>query len=221
MIVHRVEQNSLAWLQLHVGIPTASGLDQLVDSNFDFRKGEMPKTYMHKKLAEKWRGQPLIQLGSSGSFSTEQGMILEEEALPWFELEYDQPIDRVGFLTTDDASFGCSPDGLLVGKDCGLELKAPAAHTHVKYLIENRLPPEYAAQVHGGMFVTGFPQWVFCSYRRNFPPLVLTIMRNEEVIQKIAIALARFNANLTLAHANLTKHDEDSDDLRLALLRPA
>src|SRR5262252_3616522 len=124
MIIHRVEQNTSDWLKLHVGIPTASGLSQLVDGDFEFRKGEMPRTYLHKKLAEKYRGQPLITLGSSGSFSTDQGMILEEEAVPWFILEYETPVDRVGFITTDDEGFGCSPDGLLVGKECGLELKA-------------------------------------------------------------------------------------------------
>lgn len=207
MIIHRVEQNTSDWLKLHVGIPTASGLSQLLDGDFEFRKGEMPRTYLHKKLAEKYRGQPLITLGSSGSFSTDQGMILEEEAVPWFELEYETPIDRVGFITTDDERFGCSPDGLLVGQECGLELKAPAAHTHVKYLIEGRLPPEYAAQVHGSMFVTGFKEWIFCSYRRGFPPFKLHVQRDETVMQKIAIALARFHANFALGFERLQSYN--------------
>src|SRR5258707_9480021 len=115
----------------------------------------MPKTYLYKKVAETLQGRPLIDLSAS-SFMLEQGMIVEEEARPWYELEYEKSVRKVGFITTDDGLFGCSPDGLIecpnfvleelakrhnayvsidgVGYDCGLEIKSPAAHTHVKYL---------------------------------------------------------------------------------------
>ncbi len=227
MKIHDCEQGTLEWTKLHFGIPTASGLDNLLTPEFELRKGEMPKTYVYKKVAEKLQGRPLIDLSAS-SFMLEQGMIVEEEARPWYALEYDKKIKQVGFITTDDARFGCSPDGLIEsagnGKyitdvsghavindrvyDCGLEIKSPAAHTHVKYLVNGVLPKEYAAQVMGSMFVTGFEKWIFCSYRRGFPPLVLEIHRDEKAMSMIRAAVNQFHADFDRAMeriSNITK----------------
>ena len=84
---------------------------------------------------------------------------------------------------------GCSPDGIIRGQECGLEIKCPSAAVHVKYLLRGTLPPEYAPQVHGSIFITGFPRWRFVSYRRHFPPLVLTVERDEEIMETITSAL--------------------------------
>ncbi len=220
-------QGTLEWTKLHFGIPTASGLDNLLTPEFELRKGELPKTYVYKKVAEKLQGRPLIDLGAS-SFMLEQGMIVEEEARPWYALEYDKRVKQVGFITTDDGKFGCSPDGLIEsagnGKyitdvsghavindrvyDCGLEIKSPAAHTHVKYLVNGVLPKEYAAQVYGSMFVTGFKRWIFVSYRRGFPALVLEIHRDEKAMSMIRAAINQFHGEFDRAMeriSNITK----------------
>lgn len=188
MVIHDVDQNTIDWLKLHVGIPTASGFDNLVTPEFKIREGEMPRTYLFKKLAEAWRGEPLIELNN---FSVEQGLIVEDEARPFFSLETNLRVQQVGFITSDDGRCGCSPDGL-IGGDNGLEIKSPAAHTHVKYLLDGKLPKEYAAQVHGSMFVTGRPKWTFMSYRRKFPALILEVPRNEEIMTRISEAVDRF-----------------------------
>ncbi len=207
MKIHQVEQGSLEWTRLHFGIPTASGLDNLLTPEFELRKGELPKTYVYKKVAEKLQGRPLIDLSAS-SFMLEQGMIIEEEARPWYALEYDQKIKQVGFITTDDGRFGCSADGLIEGDKCGLEIKSPAAHTHVKYLVNGVLPKEYVAQVYGSMFVTGFKRWMFVSYRRGFPALVLEIQQNEKAMSMIRAAINQFHADFDRATeriSNITK----------------
>ncbi len=207
MKIHDCEQNTLEWTRLHFGIVTASGLDNLLTPTFELRKGEMPATYVYKKVAEKLQGRPLIDLSAS-SFMLEQGMIIEEEARPWYALEYDKKVRQVGFITTDDGRFGCSPDGLIEGEDCGLEIKSPAAHTHVKYLVNGYLPKEYAAQVYGSMFVTGFARWIFVSYRRGFPALVLELTMNEMFRSRIAAAINQFHADFDCAMeriSNITK----------------
>ncbi len=214
MKIHDCQQGTLEWTKLHFGIPTASGLDNLLTPEFELRKGEMPKTYVYKKVAEKLQGRPLIDLSAS-SFMLEQGMIIEEEARPWYSLEYDKKIKQVGFITTDDGRFGCSPDGLIeerVGvyapEGCGIEIKSPAAHTHVKYLVNGVLPKEYVAQVYGSMFATGFKKWIFVSYRRGFPALVLEIYRDEKAMSAIALAINHFHAEFCTATArisNITK----------------
>ncbi len=218
MKIHDCEQGTLEWAKLHFGIPTASGLDNLLTPELELRKGEMPKTYVYKKVAEKLQGRPLVDLSAS-SFMMEQGMIIESEARPWFELEYEKKVRQVGFITTDDGRFGCSPDGLIqtqysvgetigargyafvdgIGYDCGLEIKSPAAHTHVKYLCGGALPKEYAAQVLGSMFATGFKKWIFVSYRRGFPALVLEIQRDEKAMSAIANAIDSFHSGFDRA----------------------
>jgi len=206
MKIHACAQNTSEWMALHVGIPTASGFGNLVTPKFEIRKGEMPKTYVYSKAAEKWRKRPLI--GVTGGFDLEQGMIVEEEARPFYELETGRKVTEVGFITSDDERCGCSPDGLLeVG---GIEIKCPAAHTHVKYLVNGALPDEYAAQVFGSMFVTGAPEWQFMSYRRNFPPLILTIKRDEAIMEKIGQALELFYKAFEEAMKKIASYQEFS-----------
>ena len=40
-------------MAVRTGVVTASEFGQIVDTKFEMRTGEMVKTYMHKKLAEK------------------------------------------------------------------------------------------------------------------------------------------------------------------------
>lgn len=202
MKIHEVEQGTLDWLRLHIGIPTASGLDNLLDSKFALRTGEMPKTYLFKKVAESWRGQPLVSINNNGGWSTEQGMIVEEEARPFFELETGLSVRRVGFITSDDGRCGCSPDGM-ISDDCGLEIKSPEPYTHVKYLMGETVPKEYAAQVYGSMFVTGASGWIFMSYRRGFPALIVHAKRDEEIMEKIGAAITRFHEEFDKAMQKL------------------
>lgn len=210
MIVHDCEQNTLDWLRLHIGIPTASGLANLVDSKFDLRTGEMPHTYVFKKVAESWRGQPLVSINSSGGWSTEQGMIVEDEARPFYELETGTKVRQVGFITSDDGRCGCSPDGL-ISDDCGLEIKSPEPYTHVKYLMGGCVPKEYTAQVYGSMFVTGAKEWVFMSYRRKFPPLIVTVQRDESIMEKIGKAIDRFHEEFNKAMEKLKGYENPCD----------
>lgn len=199
MKVHEVEQGSMEWMALRAGIPTASELDALLTPLWKIKTGAGPQTYLEKKLAEWWQGGPLP--GFSGAFATEQGMILEQEARPWFALDHNTTIQRVGFITTDDGLFGCSPDGLLDKE--GLEIKCPEAHTHVGYLLAGVLPEDYMAQVHGGMYVTGFESWKFVSYRRHFPQLVLTVERDDKIQGQIAEALDLFQERFEEGKAKL------------------
>lgn len=184
-----VAQGSVEWMIARAGIPTASEFDALVTPEFKVRTGEMPKTYLAKKLAEAWLGGPLLGFNV---FDMDQGQILEGEALPWYELEYGETVQRIGLATTDDGRIGCSPDGLLKG--AGFEVKCPRPETHIGYLLKGVLPKDYAAQVHGGMYVTGLHSWKFLSYCRRLPPLLLTVERDAEIQDALDEALSEFLA---------------------------
>lgn len=195
------EQNSLDWLVARAGIPTASEWDALLTPKFEIRKGQMPDTYLSRKVAEAWLGGPLP---GYSTLDMEAGKIREEEAVPWYEFEFNEPVQRVGFVTTDDGKIGCSPDGL-IGEDCGIEIKCPEAHTHVGYLLAGEVPPQYLTQVHGSMFVTGRPTWKFLSYRRRFPKLFKVVERNDKIQKVIAEVLTLFLERFEKAKARLAE----------------
>lgn len=197
-------QGSEEWLKARAGIPTASEFKHLLTPLFKVKTGEARESFLNRKIAEAWLGHPLTdnQSFSQKSRAMEQGQILETEAVPWMEFARDVKIQRVGLCLTDDGRVGASPDGL-IGEDSGVEIKCPEADTHVGYLREGGLPEEYAAQVHGCMYVTGRPRWRFLSYRRDFPPFEITVERDESIQSRIHEALTKFLADFDSAMAKL------------------
>lgn len=192
MKIHSIPQGHKDWFKLRMGKVTASELGNLLTPEFKPRTGETPRTYLFSKLAEEWRGEPLIHLGS---WATEQGQVRQDEAIPWLALEKDWDIREGGFLETDDGLAGCSPDGL-VGDNLGVEVKCAEPTNHVRYLVEGILPKAYVTQVYGSLFVSGFPSWIFCAYQRGFPPLILEIHRDEAIMSKIDEAIDLFHEKL-------------------------
>lgn len=201
-IYRDIVQGTAEWFQIRVGKVTASELKNLLTPKFELRTGEMPKSYLYKKVAEGFRGKPLDDQDFS-SLHTENGQILEDEARKLFCFTFDHAqLSDAGFVEHDDGRFGCSPDAL-IGEDSGLEIKAPMQKTHTKYLIEGKLPEDYATQVHGCIYATGRPQWEFMSYARKFPPLLLKVERDEKINEQIRKALDIFYARYDEAIAKL------------------
>lgn len=202
MIKYQMQQGSDEWLAARAGVCTASELDSLVTPLFEQRKGEMPATYLSRKLAERWLGHPLESTFSGGSM--EQGQLKEKEAIPYYEFRFETKIEQVGFITTDDGRFGCSPDGLMFDPpETGIEAKCPEPHTHMKWLLSRELPKDHAAQVHGSMAVTGAREWVFMSYCRNLPPLIITVLRDNSICERIVAAANDFNIKLDAAYKRI------------------
>lgn len=190
MKIHtQFQQNSTEWLVAKSGKVTASELDALISPTWKVRTGDGVKTYLHKKLAEVWIGGNLPSL--NGIFDMEIGKILEEEAKPFYTALTGEKITDAAFIETDDGRCGCSPDGL-IGEDCGIEIKCPRMETHIGYLLEGELPKDYHAQVYGSMYFSERPRWKFMSYRRNFPPFIIEVKRDEEIMSAIGSALERF-----------------------------
>lgn len=198
MIIHDVIQGAPEWAAKRAGIPTASEFHRLLTPAFKLRTGEMVETYLAQKVVEWWLGGPMM---SACVWDMEMGRILEEEARPWLACELGQEIQTVGFITSDDGRYGCSPDGLLV--DRGVEIKCPQPVNHVKCLMTGEVPDEYLPQVHGGMFVTGFDSWMFMSYRRGFPKFVTTVRRDETIQAAIKLAIDGFCIKLDAAKEHM------------------
>jgi hypothetical protein len=189
-----LKQGSAEWLSARLGVVTASEIDALVTPLFATRKGEGVESYLCRKVCEKTLGW---QADDAGSYAVEQGQIIETVCIPWYEFTYDVKVQRVGFCVGDDPRIGCSPDGF-IGDDEGIEIKSPQPPNHLKYLLRGVVPPDYLAQVHFSMLVTGRKAWTFVSFSRQFEPLVIRIKRDEEIQTKLRNALDPF----------LVKYDE-------------
>lgn len=201
MKVHAVEQGSEEWLRLRAGIPTASEFRHLVTPTWKRRTGQGVESYLARKLAERWRKAPLA--GWSGG-AMEQGSLREDEAVAYFEIMTEQKVQRVGFVTTDDGAWGCSPDGLLDDRT-GVEIKCPEPHTHIRYLLEGKIPDDYQAQVQGAMLVTGASTWRFVSFCRSFPVLLVSVKRDEAAMTALSEALTAFCQRLDAGYARLVE----------------
>jgi len=199
-----------AWQTMRRGKLTASEFDRFVKKDGKLRTGEMPESYLSEKLFERWTGRD--KPNNWFSMDVNNGIIVEEKAALYAEMNYGLTIQPVGFVSDDDERFGCSPDGLIGFEglltdwptedplgDSGIEIKAPSLTTHIRYLLAGELPDDYFCQVQGSMAVTGCSTWHFLSYPLacyldGFPPLHLVIERDEKFCANLAESLDEFLA---------------------------
>lgn len=192
------DQNSVEWLKARAGVITASEFDNLITPKGEPKKGQGPESYLALKLAERWLGP----LPSFHGIDMEFGSIREDRAIPFYELKTGQEIQRVAFITNEEETIGCSPDGL-IGDDGGIEIKCPEPKAHFKYLLQNKVPDDYYAQVQGSMFVTGRKWWKFLSYRSRCPELLLHVEPDEGFQNTLEEILPLFVARLDRSFSDL------------------
>jgi hypothetical protein len=202
MKIFHLAQGSIEWRNARAGLVTASEMHRLVTPLGKVREGDGPRTFLYEKAAEKWTGYPLP---AAEFFQGDNGLFLEEYARPAFTLETGIEVETVGLIVSDDLKTACSPDGLLVGQECGLEIKSPMLQTHVGYLLNGVVPTDYVLQCQMSLYVTGFPSWKFFSFRRGLPPLILTVEPDPKIQDAIAEAMEKFNKALDEALDKLTE----------------
>lgn len=179
MIIHDVEQNSEEWLAIRSGIPTASEFKKLVTT-----KGVRSKTldtYCLTLAAEVFSGGDLD--GWEGNYHTDRGHGLEPEAIESYEFINDCSVEKVGFVTNDEKTAGCSPDGV-VGDEGLLEIKCLKAENHVKnilnYKVTGRCPSDYIQQVQGQMFVCERDWCDLFFYHPKLPALIIRVNKDDD-----------------------------------------
>ncbi len=195
MIVLNVEQGSEAWLRARLGIPTASNFKRIITPSGTLSGSAL--RYMDDLVAEWQTGQPGAGCAPETSEWMRRGIELEPEARCCYAAQTGAAVAQVGLVYRDDKRLiAASPDGL-VGAEGLLEIKCPKPVTHETYLRAGNLPPRYAPQVQGQLWVTG-RQWCdFFSYdpdaARQF---LIRVWRDEPYIEKLCAALEGFVAGL-------------------------
>lgn len=187
MIVHNVQQGTTEWLRTRAGIPTASAFDRIVTPKG--KPSTQAEKYMHMLLAERIMGRPVLQVQTHWM---NRGHELEGEAVLYYENMRELDTTVIGFVTNDEKTIGASPDRF-VGEEGLLELKVPAEHTHVGYLLTRALDAEYYPQVQGQLWVTGRKWLDIVSYHPEMPPAIVRVERDEAFIATLSQAVTRFS----------------------------
>lgn len=199
MKIHNCEQRSLTWHNLRIGIPTASNFKKIVTP-----KGKLSTQadgFMNTLLAEWALG---CQLDTPTSTYMEIGTDREPESVASYEFETGRTTAEVGFVSTADGMIGCSPDRL-IGDNGILELKNPAAQTHVGYLRSRSIEEEYKPQLQGNLFVCE-REWIDVqSYYPALPSVIMRVARDEDYIEALSSALGEFVERLLEARLQLTR----------------
>jgi YqaJ-like viral recombinase domain len=186
-IFHDVAQYSEAYDRLKLGIPTSSNFHKIITPQ--------------GKLSKQWREYACVLIAERlllqkiefyNSPAMERGLIVEAEAADWYEFDQDVITQRVGFITDDAHTMGCSPDRL-IGEDGLLEIKAPLPHTQVEYWISGRVHERFWPQLQGQLYITQ-RSWVdIVCWHDVLPKLVMRVEPDEKFIKALDQELQIFN----------------------------
>ena len=190
MIIIDCQQLDEVWFAERAGKPSASNFDKIVTTKGEPSK--QSKNYLYQLAGESITG---LKVETYQNAAMQRGIELEPTARSLFEMIHDVEVKQVGLCYPDEQKkYLCSPDGLI--ENSGLEIKCPMIHTHVGYLLENKLPTEYIQQVQGSMAVTGFDAWYFMSFFPGLPSLIIKVKRDEAFIDKLKKELDSFCSEL-------------------------
>lgn len=165
------EQGTEEWLVARLGIPTATGVSNIVTPTG--KKSSSWTAYLAELIAENIEG---LGDDSFKSGDMQRGNQLEPKARMAYEFETGNDVIQVGGVYRNaDKDMMISPDGLIPEKRKGLEIKCPKMKTHIKYLLEGGVPSEYVIQVQVALWVTGYETWDFVSYCPEYQKQTLYI----------------------------------------------
>jgi hypothetical protein len=189
-IIRDIEQGSDEWLQLKLGVASASNFDKIITSTG--KESESLKKYALQLATELMLETP------EPSFKNDvmaRGNEVEPLARETYQQQTFNVVEQITMFKSDCGNFGYSPDGIIgdpdniVGDGGLVEIKCPIATTHFKYLLDNKMPTDYWQQVQGGLWVSQ-RKWIdFVSYNSYFKDkklFVIRVERDEEYIAKLA-----------------------------------
>jgi hypothetical protein len=184
---HDVAQYSEEYDRLRLGIPTSSNFHKIITPQG--KPSKQWREYACVLIAERILQQRIEFYNSP---AMERGLIVEAEAADWYEFDHDVTVQKVGFITDDDHTVGCSPDRL-VGDNGLLEIKAPLPHTQVEYWISGEVSERFRPQLQGQLYVSR-RSWVdIVCWHDVLPKLVMRVEPDGKFLESLDRELRIFN----------------------------
>lgn len=192
-VIEGLEQQTAEWLQMRVGVVTASRMCDVMAKRKD--KKEAAPRYNYKK-------EIVYELLTGRAFETyvspamEWGIENEPLARAAYEHAHNLDIEPGGFFLHDEISkFGASPDGL-VGDDGLLEIKCPTSATHLDTLLSGEIPEDYQWQMLAEMACSKRLWCDFISFDPRLPKHLRKFekrfLRDEERIKQMQDEICAF-----------------------------
>ncbi len=201
-------QRSDEWRLERAGYATASEFAAVRSKGKNGQEAVGRRNYRVRLVTERLTLQPTE--GGFESAATKWGEEQEAAALVAYELASGHLVERVGFIKHPTVEWcGCSPDGL-VGTEGIVQVKCPhVSAIHLEYLIEKRLPPDYAAQVYGELWVTGRKWADFVSFDPRLPAklrlFVVRVTPDEAYVKELDAEVRKFLAEVDELHERLAR----------------
>lgn len=161
-----MEQRTDQWHDARRGKVTASKVYDVINRN---AKGEFyagRKTYKQALVAEIITNETAVSYSSDAmKWGTEK----ESEARDAYAKTIFDEVTEVGFIDHPRIpGSGASPDGL-VGPNGLVEIKAPNTTTFIEYILSDKIPDNYIAQMQWQMACTGRKWCDFVAYDPRMP----------------------------------------------------
>jgi hypothetical protein len=206
------EQGSPLWLRARQGKITGSRIIDVLDQLKKGGEGANRRNYRIELIAERLAGKSDDHYVSKDmEFGTDQ----EPFARAAYEIDRGVMVDQVGFVQHPVYDFaGSSPDGL-ISKDGAIEIKVPRVSTHIKWLLDNKVPDDHEPQCVFNMRCCD-RRWIdFISYQPLMPDglklFVVRLSRDEDRVALIDKEVARFNEEV----------EGTVDELKKKVIEPA
>lgn len=157
-IYSEIQQQTIEWENVKLGKFTASHAATIATAGAGLETlcFDLVAEILTKKRKDSFQS-PAMQRGNE----------LENTARTLFELETGYNVEQVGFVEIDEF-VGCSPDGLILDRTSGVEIKCPQDNTYAKYLFDAKIKPEYYAQMQMQMLLLDAKKWYYMVYNENF-----------------------------------------------------
>jgi len=186
-----IEQRTQEWLNERVGFITGSRLNDVLAK----KETAARKNYLLQIAIERINKKPAEPMFVNDAM--QRGIDKEDEAVICFESKQDIFTEKCGFIKSKDIPWlGASPDRL-VGSDAILECKVPNTLTHINYIIDNKLPAKYKAQVHAQMLVAERDRGYFMSWDdravEGMELFVVEFKKDNEYMDNLIKEVALFN----------------------------
>jgi putative phage-type endonuclease len=186
-----IEQRSQEWLDERVGFITGSRLNDVLAK----KETAARKNYLLKLAIERINKKPTEPMFINDAM--QRGIDKEDEAVICFEVNQGVFAEKCSFINSKDIVwFGASPDRL-IGNDAILECKVPNTLTHMNYIIDNKLPTKYKAQVYGQMLVTERDRGYFMSWDdrtvEGMELFVVEFKKENEYMDNLVKEITLFN----------------------------
>jgi putative phage-type endonuclease len=172
-----MEQRTTEWHDARRGKVTASKVFDVINRT---KKGEFyasRETYKNSLIAAIVTGETTVTYESEAMrWGTEK----EEEARNEYAKTVFEKVTEVGFIDHPRISgAGASPDGY-VGADGLIEIKAPNTTTFIEYILSDKVPDNYIAQMQWQMACTGRLWCDFVAYDPRMPDDIRMFIKRVE-----------------------------------------